>query len=130
MEFDPLLSKIIESDMNIRHCIVADLKGNILSVKHKEGVENYLSEEETAKSLVRAASAWKARKQLEPKIGSGQYAIAAFEKLTRITFPVGKNNLLFVSMASNPIRTDFHQGGKQDIIEHVLNTLSGDPTKE
>ena len=65
MEFDPLLSKIIESDMNIRHCIVADLKGNILSVKHKDGVENYLSEEETAKSLVRAASAWKARKQLE-----------------------------------------------------------------
>ena len=129
MEYETLLDRIMKSDSNIRHCIIADADGNIKAIKHKDGVVNYLSEEETAVSLKRAASSWKARKQLSSKIGLGQYAVAAFEKLTRMTFPVGENHLAFVSMGSNPIRDDIHEGGRADIVEHVLNILSGDPTK-
>lgn len=128
MVFEKLLERIMESDANIRNSIVADLDGNIITVNHRDGVTNYLSKDETAASLKRAADAWEARKQLKPKIGKGLYAIAAFEKLTRITFPLGVNNLLFVSSGSQEVRTDYHQGGIKDIIEHVLNILSGDPT--
>jgi hypothetical protein len=64
MGFEQLLQRIMDSDVNIRHSIVSDAKGNIITVNHRTGVTNYLSEEETAASLVRAASAWKARKQL------------------------------------------------------------------
>ncbi len=130
MGFEQLLQSIMDSDVNIRHSIVADIKGKIITVNHRSGVTKYLSEEETASSLVRAASAWKARKQLSPKIGMGKYAVAVFEKITRITFPLGENNLLFVSMGSEKVRMDLHQGGQRDIIEHVLNTLDGDPTTE
>ena len=129
MEYDTLLNRIIKSDSNIRHCIIADTDGNIKAVKHKDGVENYLNDVETAASLKRAASSWKARKQLAPKIGPGQYAVAAFEKLTRMTFPLGENHLVFASMSSNPIKMELGQGGRADIVEHVLNILSGDPTK-
>ena len=129
MEYDTLLNRIIKSDSNIRHCIIADTDGNIKAVKHKDGVENYLSDVETAASLKRAASYEKARKQLSPKIGPGQYAVAAFEKLTRMTFPLGENHLVFASMSSNPIKMELGQGGRADIVEHVLNILSGDPTK-
>jgi hypothetical protein len=129
MEYETLLDRIMKSDSNIRHCIIADADGNIKAIKHKDGVVNYLSEEETAVSLKRAASSWKARKQLSSKIGLGQYAVAAFEKLTRMTFPLGENHLAFISMSSNPIKTELHQGGRADIVEHVLNILSGDPTK-
>ena len=129
MEYDAVMKRIMKSDDNIRNCIVADTEGEIKASLHRDGVRNYLSEEETAASLKRAASSWKARKQLSAKIGTGQYAIAAFEKLTRMTFPAGENHLVFVSMASNPIRDDIYQGGREDIIEHVLNILSGDPTK-
>ena len=128
MDFNGLLNRIMESDVNIRHSIVADLDGKIITVNHREGVENYLSEQETADSLQRAASAWKSRKQLRPKIGAGLYAVAAFEKITRITFPLGENNLLFVSMGSDKVRTDLHQGGQKEIVEHVLHILDGDPT--
>ena len=100
MPFEQLLQRIMDSDVNIRHSIVADDKGVIIAVNHRQGIDNYLSEEETASSLKRAASAWKARKELSPKIGSGLYAVAAFEKITRITFPLGENNLLFVSIGS------------------------------
>ena len=130
MGFENLLERIMNSDPNIRHSIVCDTEGNILVTSHREGVRNHLSQEETADSLKRAATAWKGRNELVPKIGKGLYAVAAFEKITRITFPVGENNLLFVSMGSEKVRTDLHQGGQRDIIEHVLNTLDADPTTD
>jgi len=129
MQYDATMKRIMDSDSNIRNCIVADTEGEIKAVMHRDGIRNYLSDEETSESLKRAATSWKARKQLSPKIGPGQYAVAAFEKLTRMTFPAGENHLVFVSMASNPIRDDYHQGGREDVVEHVLNILSGDPTK-
>ena len=129
MGFEQLLQRIMDSDVNIRHSVITDVEGNIITVNHRPGVINYLSEEETAASLKRAASAWKARKQLSPKIGKGLYAVAAFEKITRITFPLGNNNLIFVSMGSDTTRMDLHEGGQKQIITHVLNILSGDPTK-
>jgi len=130
MNSDQLLQRIMDSNVNIRHSIVSDLDGNVKAVNHREGVTNYLSEDETAASLKRAASAWQARKALKPKLGDGKYAVAAFEKLTRITFPLGENHLLFVSLGSDQIRTDFNQAGQQQIIEHVLNILDGDPTTQ
>ena len=129
MNFESLLNKIMDSDVNVRHSIITDNKGNILTTNHRNGITNYLSKEETESSLRRAASAWKARKQLSPKIGNGLYAVAAFEKITRVTFPLGDANLIFVSLGSNTVRTDLHAGGQKQIIEHVLNILSKDPTK-
>ncbi|MFQ6025812.1 MAG: hypothetical protein ACE5JT_04795 [Nitrosopumilaceae archaeon] len=130
MGFEHLLQRIMDSDVNIRHCLAADLDGNILAVNHRAGVSNFLSEAETAASLKRAAAAWKGRNELAPKIGHGLYAVAAFEKITRITFPLGDSNLLFVSMGSEQMRHDLHEGGQQQIVQHVLNILSGDPTLE
>lgn len=130
MAFEKLLQRIMDSDVNIRHIIVADLDGEIIEVNHREGVTNFLSSEETAASLKRAADAWKSRKQLAPKIGKGLYAVATFEKITRITFPLGENNLLFVSLGSEKMRHDLNAGGQQQIIQHVMNILSDDPTLE
>ena len=130
MNFENLLKKIMNSDVNIRHSIVTDIEGNTLATSHREGITNFLSPEETTASLKRAASAWKGRKELQPKIGNGLYAVAAFEKITRMTFPLGNDNLIFVSMGSDSVRMDVHEGGQKQIVEHVLNILSRDPTKE
>ena len=129
MDFENLLKRIINSDPNIRHSIITDTEGNILATSHREGITNFLSQEETEASLRRAANAWKGRKKLSPKIGNGLYAVAAFEKITRMTFPLGEKNLIFVSMGSDSVRTDIHEGGQKQIVEHVLNILSRDPTK-
>ena len=129
MDFENLLKRIMDSDPNIRHSIITDTEGNILATSHREGITNFLSQEETEASLRRAANAWKGRKALSPKIGNGLYAVAAFEKITRMTFPLGNENLIFVSMGSDSVRTDIHEGGQKQIVEHVLNILSRDPTK-
>ena len=129
MGFENLLERIMNSDPNIRHSIVCDIEGNILVTSHREGVRNHLSPEETADSLKRAATAWKGRNELVPKIGKGLYAIAVFEKIVRMTFPLGDENLIFVSLGSDETRTDLHEGGQKQIVEHILNILSRDPTK-
>ena len=130
MNYENLLKRIMDSDVNIRHSIVTDNEGSILTTSHRDGVTNYLSQEETEASLRRAASAWKGRKELSSKIGNGMYAVAAFEKITRMTFPLGDENLIFVSMGSDTVRLDLHEGGQKQIVQHVLNILSRDPTKE
>ncbi len=129
MDFENLLRRIMGSDPNIRHSIISDNEGNILATSHRDGVANYLSPEETASSLKRAAVAWKGRNELTPKIGKGLYAIATFEKITRMTFPLGDDNLIFVSLGSDTTRTDLHEGGQKQIVERVLGILSLDPTK-
>lgn len=129
MDFKNLLKRIMDSDNNIRHSLITDNEGNVLVVSHREGVTNYLSPEETESSLKRAATAWKGRKDLRSKIGNGLYAVAVFEKITRMTFPLGDDNLIFVSLGSDAVRTDPNAGGQKQIIEHVLNILSKDPTK-
>ncbi len=128
MDFRNLLKRIMDSDPNIRHSIIADSEGNILATNHRPEIANYLSPEETAASLKRAAMAWKGRDELIPKIGRGLYAIAVFEKITRMTFPLGDDNLIFVSLDSDQTRTDLHRGGQKQIVEHILNILSRDPT--
>jgi hypothetical protein len=130
MNYENLLKRIMDSDVNIRHSIVTDNEGSILTTSHRDGITNYLSQEETEASLRRAASAWKGRKELSSKIGKGMYAVAAFEKITRMTFPLGDENLIFVSMGSDTVRLDLHEGGQRQIVQHVLNILSRDPTKE
>ena len=130
MNFENLLKRIMDSDVNIRHSLVTDSEGNILATSHREGITNYLTAEETKSSLKRASIAWKGRNELAPKIGHGLYAVATFEKITRMTFPLGDENLIFVSVGSDAVRTDVHEGGQKQIIEHVLNILSKDPTKQ
>lgn len=130
MDFKRLLKRIMDSDVNIRHSLITDNDGNILATSHREGITNHLSAEETADALKRAAVAWKGRKELVQKIGRGLYAVATFEKITRMTFPLGDDNLIFVSLGSEAVRTDLHEGGQKQIIEHVLNILSKDPTKQ
>ena len=130
MAFEKLIQRVMDSDENIRHCLVADADDSIITLSHREGVSNYLSEAETAVSMKRASEAWKGRKELAPKIGRGLYAVAVFEKITRITFPLGDTHLLFVSLGGDQLRQDFHQGGVKQVVEHVLHMLDGDPTTE
>lgn len=129
MNYDNLLKRIMDSDVNIRHSIITDTEGTIQTTGHRDGVVNYLSQEETEASLKRAAYAWKQRKQLAPKIGKGVYAVAVFEKITRITLPLDDDHLIFVSMGSGQTRSDLKAGGQKQIIDSVLNILSRDPTK-
>ena len=65
--------------------------------KMRDGVENYLSREETETSLSQAVYRWSTRKKTSEKIGKPIFALAKYEKIYRITIPIGGAGLILIS---------------------------------
>ncbi|MEO9362759.1 MAG: hypothetical protein ABI348_02550 [Nitrososphaera sp.] len=84
-------------DKGVRLVTICDMNGKILFSDHRPGVTNLLSPEESKASLEMAINAWKERTKLAPKIGKGKYVLAEYEKIKRITMPLGENQLLYIT---------------------------------
>ncbi len=97
-DYENILEILINSYRNIRFVAICDNDGNILEQRSRKSTKNILSLEETKKALQRSINSWKSRAELEGKIGKGMYAIAAYEKIKRITIPLDENTLLYLSM--------------------------------
>jgi hypothetical protein len=88
---------IISINPNIRLVTICDTNGNILFYRHRQGVENLLTKDESKKSLEMAMYSWKVREGLSDKIGKGMYVLAEYEKIKRITMPFGDHLLLYLT---------------------------------
>ena len=117
MKCETLVDKILDADHHIRFAAIFDMNGKVKASKEREGVTRMLSTDETGKWASVAVNAWKNREQLYPKIGEGQYVLAVYKHLKRITMPVGKNHLIYVTFDND--------GGQEDIIRAVLNQKPG-----
>jgi hypothetical protein len=117
MDSKTLVDKIIDSNDHIRFAAIFDMNGNIVVSKERQGISRMLSQEDTKKWAHTAVNAWKSRSELYPKIGEGKYVLAVYQKLKRITMPVDKNHLLYVTFDAD--------GGQEDIIQTVLNQKPG-----
>jgi hypothetical protein len=89
----------MDLDPNIRLVTICDANGKVVYSDHRNGVKNLLTAEESKKSLELAITAWKTRSELSPKIGKGKYVLAEYERLKRITMPLGdpENHLLYIT---------------------------------
>jgi hypothetical protein len=88
---------IISIDPNIRLVTICDTNGNILFYRHRQGVQNLLTKDESKKSLEMAMDSWRIREGLSDKIGKGMYVLAEYEKIKRITMPFGDHLLLYLT---------------------------------
>jgi hypothetical protein len=97
MDYKSIHETIMKIDPKIRLVTICDLNGKIMYSDHRQGVKNLLSPQESKKSLELAVNAWKTRSELAPKIGKGKYVLAEYEKIKRITMPLGDRHLLYVT---------------------------------
>lgn len=97
MEYQNLHKHIMDLDPKIRMVTICDSDGKIMFTDHRSGVRNLLSNDESKKSLEMAVKAWKSRLELAPKIGRGKYVLAEYEKIKRITMPLGGDHLVYVT---------------------------------
>lgn len=97
MEYQNVHKQIMDFDPKIRMVTICDLDGKIMFTDHRPGVTNLLSNDESRKSLDMAIKAWKSRMELAPKIGKGKYVLAEYEKIKRITMPLGSKHLVYVT---------------------------------
>ena len=112
-----LADKLLHSDSHIRFVAISNMGGNILASVNREGMNNILTEDETEKSLQRAISSWNSRRELFDKTGEGKYALVVYEKLKRITIPIDKEHLIYITFDSD--------GNNRDVVQAVLNLKPG-----
>ena len=118
MEHQKLVDTIIDLDKNIRFSTVCNMAGNMEVSAHRDGVENYLTTDETQESLKDAAKAWiHSRTPHFKKIGKGLYTLSVYEKLKRATIPLEDGFLLLATMDN--------QGDQNKIMDGILKAVHG-----
>ena len=95
MEYQKICDEIIECDEKIRYVGIYDY-GELFE-STKPGITNYLTREETETSLSQAIYRWSTRKKTSTKIGKPIFAMAKYEKIYRITVPIGGAGLILIS---------------------------------
>jgi hypothetical protein len=116
MDLDRLCKDILGLESKIRFAGVCDDSGEIKNGGQRQGVTNLLSPEETKRSNLQAIARWALRDSLSSKVGKGRYAMAEYEKIKRMTFPLEENYLLLVTAE---IDADHNK-----IIRDILTMLS------
>jgi hypothetical protein len=96
MEYEKIRDEILECDKDIRYVGVYDY-GELYD-KMKPGLKSHLSREETEMSLSQAVYRWSTRKKTADKIGKPIYALAKYEKIYRVTIPIGGAGLILISI--------------------------------
>jgi hypothetical protein len=97
MDYKKTYEDIMGLDSKIRLVTICDISGKIMHSGHRQGVTNLLTPEESKKSLDLAIKAWKTRSELAPKIGKGKFVLAEYEKIKRITMPLGDDHILYIT---------------------------------
>ena len=95
MQYEKICDDILESDEKIRYVGIYDY-GELYD-KMKPGKDSFLSREETEMSLSQAIYRWSTRKKTSDSIGKPIFALAKYEKIYRITFPIGGAGLILIS---------------------------------
>ena len=117
MKCETLVDKILDSDHHVRFAAIFDMSGNVKASKERKGIVRMVSSDKTKEWASLAVNAWKKREQLYPMIGEGQYVLAVYKNLKRITMPVGKDHLIYVTFDND--------GGQDDIIRAVQDQKPG-----
>jgi hypothetical protein len=95
MNYEKICDQILESNDKIRYAAVYDY-GELVD-KIRPGTTSHLSREETEASLSQAIYRWSTRKKTADKIGTPLYALAKYEKIYRITIPIGGAGLILIT---------------------------------
>ncbi|KFM18497.1 hypothetical protein AAA799P11_01067 [Marine Group I thaumarchaeote SCGC AAA799-P11] len=95
LEYEKICDDILECDKKIRYVGVYDY--GELHDKMPPGVESFLSREETELSLSQAVYRWSTRKKTSEKIGKPIFALAKYERIYRVTIPIGGAGLILIS---------------------------------
>ncbi len=104
-------------DSTIRYAAVQNSDGKKINGGFRENISPILSDDELKMMHYYASQRWQTRKNIEHKIGKTKYAMAEYEKLKRISFPIDDKYLL---MLTTEINTD-HTRVINKVLELIHN---------
>jgi len=95
MSYEKICDEILEVNEKVRYAAVYDY--GELHDKIRPGITSHLTREETETSLSQAIYRWSTRKKTTGKIGTPIFALAKYEKIYRITVPIGGAGLILIT---------------------------------
>ena len=104
-QYEKLLNMLMDFNKSIRFAAVCNRDGEIMWHSQRTGIKNIIPLADTKKTLKRAVGSWAERSKVTEIVGRGLYTIAAYEKIKRITIPLERGNLLFISVGNTPLKT-------------------------
>ena len=105
MDFDKLYSDVMQIDSTIRYAAVQNNTGEKICGGFRDNITPILSDDELKMMHYYASQRWQTRKNIEHKIGLNKYAMAEYDKIKRITFPIDEKNMLMITTEINSDHT-------------------------
>ncbi|WP_420545894.1 hypothetical protein [Nitrosopumilus sp.] len=102
-KYEKLLNMLMDFNNSIRFAAVSNSQGEILWHSQREGIRNIVPFEETKQTIMRSINAWNENFRVKEHVGSGLYSISSYEKIKRITVPLGNGDILFVTVNNDPL---------------------------
>jgi hypothetical protein len=102
-------------DKSVRYAVVLSNTGEKICGGYRKEIAPLLNDEELKMVHFYAGQRWGTRKNLTHKVGKTRYAMAEYENLKRMTFPIDEKHLLMVSVETS---TDH-----QRVINKVLDLI-------
>jgi len=89
---------ILNSDRSIRRVGITDQNGNIINERDREGLQPFLTIEETHEWAIRTITRHKTRFNLESKMGKLTYLFRRYTRMSRCLIPINENYYLIFTM--------------------------------
>ena len=103
MDFDRLFDDVLKIDSTIRYAAIQNNTGEKIAGGFRENVNPILSDDELKMMHYYASQRWQTRKNIEHKLGPAKYAMAEYNEIKRISFPIDEKHLL---MVTTELKTD------------------------
>ena len=88
-------------DSAIRYAAIQNKNGERVCGGFRDKVNPILSDDELKMMHYYASQRWQTRKNIEHKLGNTKYAMAEYDKLKRITFPIDEEYMLLLTAETN-----------------------------
>jgi len=119
MDFGKLIANVLKTDSSIRYAAIQNYGGEKICGGFRENISPILSTEELKMMHYYASQRWETRKNIEHKLGKTKYAMAEYEKLKRMTFPINEEYMLMIATEINTDHTS--------VIDKVIKLIHNNP---
>ena len=116
LNFDKLYDDVVAIDPKIRYAVIQNNVGEKIHGGFRTGINPILDDDELKMMHYYASQRWQTRKNIEHKLGNTKYAMAEYDKLKRITFPIDEKHLLMITTEIESNHTN--------IIDKILKLLN------
>ncbi len=120
MNFAKLYGEVLAIDSKIRYAAIQNSVGEKIHGGFREGINPILNDDELKMMHYYASQRWQTRKNIEHKLGNTKYAMAEYDKLKRISFPIDEKHLLMITTEIN--------SNHIEIIQNILKLLKENNT--